>query len=66
MHPESEYTRAIRRAQHDGYAPFTVRPAIRGDLLDRAFDPIGMAFCIAAGIFVLLIGLRIAAWLLNH
>lgn len=29
---ENEQTRAIRRAQHDGYAPWTVRPALRGEL----------------------------------
>lgn len=39
---ENEVTRAIRRAQHDTYAPFSVRPAVRGDVEYRrrpdAFD----------------------------
>lgn len=35
---ETEITRAIRRAQHDTYAPFTVRPAVRREFDDRLWN----------------------------
>lgn len=57
---ESEYTRAIRRAQHDGYAPFTVRPAVRGhrDTFDRL--EVGIAWLFRVTIAVIAIRLLVA------
>jgi hypothetical protein len=44
---ETAHTRALRRATHDGYAPFAVRPATRR-YADPAFDGIGRAITIVA------------------
>lgn len=57
---ETEYTRAIRRAQHDGYAPFTVRPAIRGarPMFDRL--EVGIAWLFRITVAVLAVRVLVA------
>lgn len=56
---ETEVTRAIRRAQHDTYAPFVVRPALRGDvrrrdLFERCEGSVNLAGALAILAFVAL------------
>jgi len=52
MRQETTRTRAIRRAQHDGYAPFIVRPAVRRDAFRRLNIPVTAVFWFAVAVLV--------------
>lgn len=62
MLQESERTRAIRRAQHDGYAPFTVRAAVRSDR-DPLWENVGRVLSVGYALTMICFAIRLGVFL---